>query len=130
MSKRTLLIEDNLQNSYLATYLLEKNGFQVVHATDGAKALEIAKNSHFDLILLDIQLPSMDGYSVASALRELESTYHIPIIAVTSYAMVGDKEKAVAAGCDGYIEKPIDPDRFINEIENIIEISKAKEKSK
>lgn len=128
MSKKTLLIEDNAQNSYLATYLLEKNGYHVVHAADGLKAIEIAKLDSFDLILLDIQLPSMDGYSVARSLREIKSLASIPIIAVTSYAMVGDKEKAVAAGCNGYIEKPIDPDRFISDIEKVIKDSTSKEK--
>ncbi len=130
MSKKTLLIEDNAQNSYLATYLLEKNGYQVTHAADGLKAIEMAKSSNFELILLDIQLPSMDGYSVARSLREIKSMAAIPIIAVTSYAMVGDKEKAFAAGCNGYIEKPIDPDRFISEIEKIVTNSKSKEKNK
>lgn len=120
MSKRTLLIEDNVQNSYLATYLLEKSGYQVTHASDGVKAIDIAKSATFDVILLDIQLPSMDGYSVAKALREIDSLGNVTIIAVTSYAMVGDKEKAVAAGCNGYIEKPIDPDKFIPDIEKIV----------
>ena len=130
MSKKTLLIEDNAQNSYLATFLLEKNGYQVTHASDGLKAIDIAKSSNFDVILLDIQLPSMDGYSVARALKEIDLLKNIPIIAVTSYAMVGDKEKAVAAGCVGYIEKPIDPERFIPDIEKIITDCESKEKTK
>lgn len=117
--KTILLIEDNEQNSYLATFLLEKNGYKVIHAVDGQKAIDIAKSTTLDLILLDIQLPTMDGYSVARALRKNNLHNHVPIIAVTSYAMVGDKEKAVSAGCTGYIEKPIDPDTFIANIEKI-----------
>jgi CheY-like chemotaxis protein len=72
-----------------------------------------------DLILLDIQLPGMDGYEVARRLRELSSLRSIPIIAVTSYAMVGDRERTIAAGCNGYIEKPIDAETFIREIEQV-----------
>ena len=70
-----------------------------------------------DLILLDIQLPGMDGHEVARALRADQSFAHTPIVAVTSYAMVGDRERCLAAGCDGYIEKPINPDTFVAEIE-------------
>jgi two-component system cell cycle response regulator DivK len=126
----TLLIEDNAQNSYLVTFLLEKNGYKVIHSLDGLKAIEVAKTTAVDLILLDIQLPSMDGYSVARAIREIDKLKTIPIIAVTSYAMVGDREKAVAAGCNGYLEKPIDPDTFISSIERIIAADTNKKERK
>jgi two-component system, cell cycle response regulator DivK len=124
MSPIVLLIEDNEQNRYLATFLLEKNGYTVISATDGLQALDLAREKKFDLILLDIQLPTMDGYTVARALRAIPSLNQIPIIAVTSYAMVGDKEKAIASGCIGYIEKPIDPDTFISEMERLSLIKK------
>lgn len=116
MKHSVLLIEDNEQNRYLACFLLERNGYQVVTAVDGARGIEQAIESQPDLILLDIQLPVMDGYKVARALREIDALRHTPIVAVTSYAMLGDREKALASGCDGYIEKPINPDTFIAEI--------------
>jgi two-component system cell cycle response regulator DivK len=116
MKKTILLIEDNAQNSYLTTFLLESQGFAVVSASDGAAGIELAKQTLPDLILLDIQLPMMDGYAVARALRTVESLTLTPIIAVTSYAMVGDREKCLAAGCNGYIEKPINPETFVAEV--------------
>jgi CheY-like chemotaxis protein len=75
---------------------------------------------HPDLILLDIQLPTMDGYAVARELRRTEGLHDTPIVAVTSYAMVGDREKALGAGCDGYLEKPIDPETFALEVERFL----------
>jgi two-component system, cell cycle response regulator DivK len=119
MSKRILLIEDNALNRYLATYLLQAHGYQVEQAVDGPTGLAAADAAPPDLILLDIQLPGMDGHAVARALRTRATLRAVPIIAVTSYAMVGDREKVLAAGCDGYIEKPIDPDRFVATIEAI-----------
>ena len=116
MGNTILLIEDNEQNRYLVTYLLESNGFEIVSAVDGPVALEIVKTVVPALILLDIQLPFMDGYAVARALRGFQSLENVPIVAVTSYAMVGDREKALAAGCNGYIEKPINPETFVSEI--------------
>jgi two-component system cell cycle response regulator DivK len=112
-----LLIEDNAQNRYLTTFLLEHRGYRVVTAADGQEGIETAKGLQPDLILLDIQLPKMDGYSAARSLREDRSLSNTPIIAVTSYAMVGDREKCLAAGCNGYIEKPINPETFVSEIE-------------
>ncbi len=119
MNKTALLIEDNEQNRYLATFLLEHHGYRVVPAEDGIRGIELATELKPDVILLDIQLPGMDGYAVASALRLIEVLRDIPIIAVTSYAMVGDREKALNAGCTGYIEKPIDPSAFAEQISNI-----------
>lgn len=118
MNLNILMIEDNEQNRYLATFLLEKNGHKVTSAPDGVSGIEMAQKMHPDLILLDIQLPRMDGYSVARALRDIESLRDVPIIAVTSYAMVGDREKCFDAGCNGYIEKPINPETFVTEIES------------
>lgn len=119
MSGTVLLIEDNEQNRYLATFLLEAHGYQVVWARDGAQGIELARELKPDLVLLDIQLPTLDGYGVARALRTIDTLETTPIVAVTSYAMVGDREKALAAGCNGYIEKPIDPDTFVTELERI-----------
>ncbi len=119
--KRTILvIEDNEQNRYLIGYLLEKSGYVVQAAISGPIGIQMAGEVMPDLILLDIQLPGMDGYAVARALRADPKVRHISIVAVTSYAMLGDREKAMAAGCDGYIEKPIDPDTFVGEIERFL----------
>ena len=116
MNPVVLVIEDNEQNLYLMRFLLEKNGFTVVEATDGEKGVEMAKETKPHLILLDIQLPKMDGYAVARELRKNGELANTSIVAVTSYAMVGDRERVLAAGADGYIEKPIDPDTFIAKI--------------
>jgi CheY-like chemotaxis protein len=116
MKADILLIEDNEQNRYLVTFLLEQSGFKVTHASDGAAGLDLAARVRFDLILLDIQLPGMDGYAVARALRRSHATAQTPIVAVTSYAMEGDREHILAAGCDGYLEKPVDPDTFVTDI--------------
>jgi two-component system cell cycle response regulator DivK len=115
-----LLIEDNEQNRYLLTFLLEQHGYTVMSAEDGPRGIEAAKTFLPSIILLDIQLPTMDGYSVARALRQIEDLVVIPIVAVTSYAMPGDRERAIASGCNGYLEKPIDPETFVAEMESIV----------
>ena len=120
MSQTILLIEDNEQNRYLVAFLLEKQGYQVVCADHGLLGIELATTVQPELILLDIQLPGMDGYSVARGLRANEATCRIPIVAVTSYAMAGDRERTLAAGCNGYLEKPINPETFVTEIERFL----------
>ncbi len=120
MNKRILLIEDNAQNRYLANFLLEARGWEMVHAEDGLTGVALAGQMNPVLILLDIQLPGMDGYAVAQALRSDPKLQAIPIVAVTSYAMAGDRERCLAAGCNGYIEKPIDPQTFADEVERYI----------
>ncbi len=117
MKKKILYIEDNEQNLYLVTYILAQAGYEVVGARDGQQGIEAASRVHPALILLDIQLPVMDGYTVARKLRETGVLSNVPIVALTSYAMVGDREKALAAGCSGYIEKPINPETFLGQIE-------------
>ena len=120
MKKKFLLIEDNEQNRYLVTFLLEQRGHEVVAAESGPLGIELAGRGRPDLILLDIQLPGMDGYTVARALKADARLREVPIVAVTSYAMVGDREQAMAAGCDGYIEKPINPRTFVGEVEKFL----------
>jgi len=115
-----LLIEDNEQNRYLATFLLEKHGFEVFHARDGRTGIEMARERTPAVVLLDIQLPTMDGYAVARALRATPGFGDTPIVAVTSYAMPGDREKALESGCTGYIEKPIDPDAFVGQVSSFL----------
>ena len=117
MRGKILVIEDNEQNLYLVRFILEQRGYEVFAALDGESGIEMAVSLKPDLILLDIQLPMMDGNAVARNLRQKPDLADIPIVAVTSYAMAGDREKVMEAGCNGYIEKPIDPDTFITQME-------------
>ncbi len=120
MKATVLLIEDNAQNRYLATFLLERRGYEVVPAETGPDGLVLAARLRPDLILLDIQLPGMDGHRVAETIKSDPALKSIPVIAVTSYAMVGDREKCLAAGAEGYIEKPIDPETFVDQVEQFL----------
>jgi CheY-like chemotaxis protein len=122
MKAKILVIEDNEQNMYLVTFILEKHDYQVFQANNGVDGISLAIKQKPDLILLDIQLPVMDGYSVARELRKNGALVNTPIIAVTSYAMSGDREHALEAGCTGYIEKPINPETFISQIEQFLSI--------
>jgi CheY-like chemotaxis protein len=117
MKRTILIIEDNEQNLYLLTFLLEKHRYRIETAQDGQSGIAKALHIKPDLILLDIQLPIMDGYAVARRLRSYSELARTPIVAVTSYAMLGDREKAIESGCTGYIEKPINPDTFVAQIE-------------
>lgn len=121
MNRRILMIEDNEQNRYLASFLLQTQGWEVRCAEDGPSGLAMVEAVAPVLILLDIQLPGMDGYAVARALRERPSLATTPIVAVTSYAMPGDREQCLAAGCSGYIEKPIDPQTFADQVAHFAE---------
>jgi CheY-like chemotaxis protein len=118
--KPILIIEDNEQTLYLLTFILEKHGYDVIQARDGRAGIELAGQVKPALILLDIQLPVLDGYAVARELRSNPALTDIPIVAVTSYAMTGDRERILAAGCTSYIEKPIDPDTFVSQIEQCL----------
>ena len=119
MKSTILIIEDNKQNMYMLSYLLENNGYNVLKAFNGARGLKIAHEKHPEIILIDIQLPDMDGYEICIKLRHNGLPKNTTIIAVTSYAMGGDKEKAIEAGADGYIEKPINPETFVSQMEKI-----------
>jgi CheY-like chemotaxis protein len=120
MRAKILCIEDNEQNLYLVTFLLTSRGYEVLQAREGREGIDAAMRSKPDLILLDIQLPSMDGYAVARTLRADPHLSEVPIVAVTSYAMVGDREKALNSGCSGFIEKPINPDTFLTQVEEYL----------
>ncbi|PKO11581.1 MAG: response regulator [Chloroflexi bacterium HGW-Chloroflexi-10] len=115
---KILIIEDNENNMYLETFILEKNGHSVLQARKGEDGIRLAIQEIPDVILLDIQLPEMDGYTVARSLRQMKELANLPIIAVTSYAMVGDRENIIEAGCSDYIEKPINPDTFMSQMAN------------
>lgn len=127
MSRRILVIEDNEQNLYLLTFILEKHGYEVRAAKDGPEGIEKATSARPDLILLDVQLPGMDGYAVARRLKSNLELAKTPIVAVTSYAMPGDREKALESGCTGYIEKPINPDTFMTQVEEYLLTSAPEE---
>ncbi|OGP59912.1 MAG: two-component system response regulator [Deltaproteobacteria bacterium RBG_13_49_15] len=114
--KKILVVEDNEQNRYLLRYMLEQNGYNVLTADSGAEAVAMVVQKKPDLILMDIQLPDMDGLEATRMIRASEAEGRIPIVAVTSFAMAGDREKALEAGCNGYIEKPINPETFLGEI--------------
>jgi two-component system cell cycle response regulator DivK len=127
MKKLILIIEDNEQALYLLTFILKKHGYDVIQAHDGREGIELAGHVVPALILLDIQLPLLDGYAVARRLRSNPALADVPIVAVTSYAMVGDRERILLAGCVGYIEKPIDPDTFMSQIEQYLRIRPSDE---
>ncbi len=112
-----LYIEDNPENRLLVKRVLEAEGHTVLEAADGATGLEIAKQEPPDLILLDINLPEVDGYQLARQFRDTAGLEKIPILAVTANVMKGDRERTLAAGCDGYIPKPLDIDRLPLQIE-------------
>jgi CheY-like chemotaxis protein len=114
--KKILLVEDNPVNRRLAVFLLRAHGYEVREATTAMEAFEILQTDQPDLIVMDIQLPGMDGLEITRKLKEQPATADIPVIAVTSYAMKGDREKALAAGCVGYVTKPIDKNTFIQEV--------------
>jgi CheY-like chemotaxis protein len=116
-----LLAEDNAVNRTVAVRLLEKRGHRVTQARSGKEAIELLPREAFDLILMDVQMPEMDGYEATAVIREREKTTgaHIPIIALTAHAMKGDRERCLAAGMDGYIPKPIDPRELFAAIERL-----------
>lgn len=119
--KKALVIEDTPDNMELITFILKQNGYDTVQAWTGQEGVDKAREEVPDFIILDIRLPDIDGPEVLSRIRSIENLRHIPVIAMTSYAMAGDREKLLAAGCTGYIEKPIDPETVINEVEQILE---------
>ncbi len=122
--KKILLVEDNPVNLRLAEFLLRSQGYQVRSATTAQEAFDTIKAERPDLILMDVQLPGMDGLEATKKLKEDPTTRDIPVVAVTSYAMKGDREKALAAGCSGYITKPIDKDTFVQEVATVLASSK------
>ena len=114
--EKILLIEDNIANRDLTQFLLESQGYEVREATSAEEAFEILKTDRPALIIIDIQLPGMDGLEATKKLKENPATRYIPVVAVTSYAMKGDRESAAAAGCAGYVTKPIDKTIFLQEV--------------
>ena len=124
--ERILLVEDNPQNRRLAQFLLKSRGYMVYEATTGEAALELARTHLPDLILMDLQLPGVDGYDVTQRLKEDAATAAIPVVALTAYAMQGDRDKALAVGCAGYITKPIDTQRFPADVQRYLALAREK----
>ena len=120
MSKRILYIEDNPENRMLMRRVLMSEGYEMEEAVDGQSGMEKAAERPPDLILMDINLPEIDGYEVTARLKQLPNMQGVPIIAVTANVMKGDREKTLAAGCDGYIQKPIDIDLLPSQIESFL----------
>jgi two-component system cell cycle response regulator DivK len=121
MSGKILVIEDNDRNRKLVKILLEANKYSVIEAQTGEEALKYLQDNKPDLILLDIQLPNMDGLTLVKKLRLDQEMKDIPIVAVTAYAMKGDKERTLEAGCDAYVSKPIDTRELPILIANLLE---------
>ncbi len=115
--KRILVVEDNETNRYLINFMLKKKGYSVINAVTGEEGIELAAKEKPDLILMDIQLPGINGLEATKKIKQSNASGDVNIIALTSYAEVGDREKALKIGFTGYIEKPINPDTFLAEIE-------------
>lgn len=113
-----LLVEDNEMNRDMLSRRLMRKGYDVVIAVDGAQGVEMAAAEMPDIILMDITLPVMNGWDATRAIKGAEKTCRIPVIALTALAMVGDREQALAAGCDDYDTKPVEFPRLIEKIEN------------
>jgi len=122
---KILLAEDNEMNSDMLTRRLSRHGFEVTLVTDGAQAVETAKREAPDLILLDIGLPIMDGYEAARRLKAAPECQGIPILGLSAHAMTGDRERALAAGCDDYDTKPIDLPRLLGKIDALMKVKEA-----
>ena len=117
---RLLLVEDNEESREGLSRHLRRKGFEVLVAVDGRQGLEAARSANPDLILMDMSLPIIDGWEATRQLKAAAETQRIPIIALTAHAMVGDREKALAAGCDDYDVKPIELERLLGKIEALL----------
>lgn len=122
---RILYIEDDFQNRVLVRRVLEASGFAILEAENGKTGLLMAREHVPDLILVDINLPEMDGYEVTLRLKQINALSHVPIVAMTANVMKGDREKTLAAGCDGYIQKPIDVDMLPEQINRFLTLKRT-----
>ncbi len=121
MKQRILVIEDTEDNRQILRDLLSSAGYEIIEATDGESGVSMAANEVPDLILMDIQLPVIDGYEATRRLKADPATRHIPVVAVTSYALVGDEAKAREAGCDGYVAKPFSPRHLLATVREFLD---------
>ena len=120
MTKRILVIEDTEDNRQIVRDLLENAGYELIEALDGLAGVAMAEREHPDLILMDIQLPGLDGYEATRRIRAVPALATVPIIAVTSYALSGDEAKTRAAGCDGYVAKPFSPRQLLAKVREFL----------
>lgn len=120
MERRILIVEDNAANLELMVYLLDASGYVIATAENGRAGLAAARSNLPDLIVCDVQMPEMNGYEFAQALKSDDTLRSVPLVAVTAFAMVGDQEKALAAGFDAYISKPIEPEDFVARINALL----------
>lgn len=127
--KTVLLVEDNEDNLVVYRTILEHVGYQVVEARDGEEGVSRAHSERPDIILMDISIPKMDGWEATVRLKGHEDTAEIPIIALTAHALEEDRAKAMRAGCDGYLAKPVEPRRVVQEVEKFIGPPKGEEES-
>lgn len=123
--KKILVVEDNEKNMYLICFIIEKMGHKVIKASTGEQGVEIAVAELPDLILMDIQLPGIDGMEATRQIRQSRADGKTPIIALTSFAMAGDRERLLQAGCSGYIEKPINPETIMAEIQKYLQTKRG-----
>jgi two-component system cell cycle response regulator DivK len=120
-NKKTILyVEDNFDNRSLVRRVLEAEGYQLMEAPNAEAALSLLEKGNPDLILMDINMPDMDGYTLTAKIRAMPAHTRVPIVAVTANVMRGDREKSLEAGCDGYIQKPIDIDNLPHQIERFM----------
>ncbi len=120
MSKRVLVIDDQEDNRYLVRRTLGRAGYEVIEATTGEEGITLAEMHRPDLILMDIQLPGLDGYEATRRIKANPALSRIPVIAVTSYALSGDDAKALAAGCDSYVSKPFSPRELLGKVQEYL----------
>lgn len=125
--RTVLIVEDNEDNRIVYSTILRHHGFQVSEALDGAEGMAKARRELPDLILMDISIPILDGWEVTERLKHEDATSHIPVIALTAHAMPGDRDRALAAGCDGYLAKPCEPRAVLAEVNRLINRSRSVE---
>jgi len=118
--KKIMIVEDDEKSLYLARFILGKKGYEVIEARDGLEALDKISKETPALILMDMQLPKLDGYEATRRIKADEKLSKIPVVALTAYAMKGDRKKTLEVGCSGHIEKPIDPSTFVGEVKRYL----------
>jgi two-component system cell cycle response regulator DivK len=122
---RVLIVEDNVDNYELVRFLLERAGYQVLSAANGVEGVDAAKREQPDVSLMDLSMPEMDGWKATSHLKSDEQTRHIPVLALTAHTLPGDRKRAIDAGCDGYISKPINVSSFDKLVATLLRQAKA-----
>lgn len=122
---RVLIVEDNADNFELVRFLLERAGYQVLSAINGAEGVEAAKREQPDLVLMDLSMPEMDGWKATAQMKAENTTRHIPVLALTAHTLPGDRKRALDAGCDGYISKPINVASFDKLVATLLRHARA-----